>query len=82
MEALVSQLKQTVSSSSEFKMLLAGASGSMKLDEELLNDVDLLLDSEEFCQELASRWAHGSPEDCHNRCIAVLLFAGLLSPPD
>lgn len=55
LEALLPQLRQQVSSSDEFKMLLHQAAGSMRIVEELLNRVGLLLDSEECCQELANR---------------------------
>jgi hypothetical protein len=68
MEGLLALLRQAVSlSGDEFKMLLHQTAGqlafaehswakSMRLDEEILSQVGLLLESEEFCQELASRW--------------------------
>jgi hypothetical protein len=67
MEAFFAELRQAVSlSGDEFRMLLHHTAGqlafaehswakSMRLDEEILSQVGLLLESEEFCQELACR---------------------------
>lgn len=65
MEALLAQLRQEVSGD-EFKMLLHHTAGqlafsehswasAMRLVEEILNHVGLLVDSDGFCQELAQR---------------------------